>query len=53
MSCSAQRGAAFYKSADQYKVFGPNGEYWTGDRELSPMQNLLVGGKPANGSYDL
>ena len=43
----AQRGAAFYKSADEYKVFGPNGQYWTGDRELSPMQNFLVGGKMA------
>ncbi|HEX2657995.1 MAG TPA: DUF3570 domain-containing protein [Polyangia bacterium] len=43
----AQRGAAFYKNADEYKVFGPNGQYWTGDRELSPMQNFLVGGKLA------
>ena len=43
----AQRGAVFYKSADRYKVSGPNGQYWTGDRELSPMQNLLVGGKLA------
>ena len=41
----AQRGASFYRDARGYRLLGPNGQYWTGDRELSPMENLLVGGK--------
>ena len=28
-------------------MFGPPGQYWTGDRELSPMGNYLLGGKLA------
>jgi Protein of unknown function (DUF3570) len=43
----AQRGAAFYRDALGYRVLGPNSQYWTGDRELSPMRNFLVGGKLA------
>jgi hypothetical protein len=43
----AQRGASFYRDAEGYADLGPNGQYWTGDRELSPMQNFLVGGKLA------
>jgi hypothetical protein len=43
----AQRGAAFYMDSRDYSLFGPNGQYWTGDRELSPMGNYLVGGKLA------
>ena len=42
-----QRGASFYRTAEDYRLYGPNGKYWTGDRELSPMQNYLVGGKLA------
>jgi hypothetical protein len=42
-----QRGANFYRDARDYRLFGPIGKYWTGDRELSPMQNYLVGGKLA------
>lgn len=43
----SQRGASFYEDAQAYFLHGPNGKYWTGDRELSPMQNFLVGGKMA------
>ena len=30
-----------------YRTLGPAGQYWTGDRELSPMGNYLLGGKLA------
>jgi Protein of unknown function (DUF3570) len=43
----SQRGASFYRNADDYRLHGPNGQYWTGDRELSPMRNYLLGGKLA------
>jgi hypothetical protein len=43
----AQRGASFYRDARGYRLYGPNSQYWTGDRELSPMRNFLVGGKLA------
>lgn len=42
----AQRGAQFYMTPQDYRG-GPNGRYWTGDRELSPMGNYLLGGKIA------
>jgi hypothetical protein len=42
-----QQGASFYRDALDYRNLGPNGAYWTGDRELSPMQNMLFGGKLA------
>jgi len=42
---TAQGGAVFYEDAQTYFLHGPNGQYWTGDRELSPMQNLLTGTK--------
>jgi hypothetical protein len=42
-----QSGASFYKDAVGYRNTGPNGLYWTGDRELSPMSNYLTGGKVA------
>ncbi len=42
-----QSGASFYRDADGYRVLGPAGQYWTGDRELSPMRNYLVGGRMA------
>ena len=57
----SQRGASFYRDAEGYRLFGPTGQYWTGDRELSPMKNLLGGLKlayvytpenPGKGSVD-
>jgi hypothetical protein len=42
-----QTGASFYRTSEGYRTLGPAGQYWTGDRELSPMSNLLVGGKLA------
>jgi len=42
-----QSGASFYRSATDYLQLGPGGQYWTGDRELSPMSNYLAGGKLA------
>jgi hypothetical protein len=42
-----QGGASFYRDAEGYRIFGPAGQYWTGDRELSPMGNYLVGAKLA------
>lgn len=42
-----QGGASFYRDAQEYQIFGPPGQYWTGDRELSPMGNYLLGGKVA------
>jgi hypothetical protein len=40
-----QSGASFYRGANDLRILGPTGTYWTGDRELSPMSNYLVGGK--------
>jgi Protein of unknown function (DUF3570) len=40
-----QGGASFYRNSDGYRILGPAGQYWTGDRELSPMGNYLLGGK--------
>lgn len=37
-----QSAAAFY--SDDY-VLDPRGQYFTGDRELSPMRSLLIGGQ--------
>jgi len=42
-----QSGASFYRDAIGYQTLGPAGQYWTGDRELSPMGNYLFGGKIA------
>jgi hypothetical protein len=42
-----QGGASFYRDAIGYQTLGPPGQYWTGDRELSPMGNYLLGGKLA------
>jgi hypothetical protein len=42
-----QSGASFYRDGEGYRVNGPAGQYWTGDRELSPMSNYLVGGRMA------
>jgi len=42
-----QTGALFY--SDDYTggepMNGPSGQYWTGDRELSPLSSFLVGGR--------
>jgi hypothetical protein len=42
-----QTGALFW--SDDYTGgeprFGPRGQYWSGDRELSPLQSYLVGGR--------
>jgi hypothetical protein len=38
----SQSGAAFY--SDDY-VLQPQGQYFTGDRELSPMQSVMLGGQ--------
>ncbi len=42
-----QNGASFYRDGEGYRTLGPAGQYWTGDRELSPMSNYLVGGRLA------
>jgi hypothetical protein len=42
-----QSGASFYRDGIGYLTRGPGGQYWTGDRELSPMSNYLAGGKIA------
>jgi hypothetical protein len=42
-----QGGASFYKTATGYWLSGPNGQYWTGDRELADMGNYLLGGRVA------
>ncbi len=42
-----QSGASFYRDGQGYRVNGPAGQYWTGDRELSPMSNYLIGGRMA------
>lgn len=40
-----QTGAVFYRSAPNYEILGPPGQYWTGDRELAPMGTLTGGFK--------
>lgn len=40
-----QQGAIFYRDGAGYRTLGPAGKYWTGDRELSPMTNILAGGR--------
>jgi hypothetical protein len=40
-----QGGASFYRSSSELRIKGLTGEYWTGDRELAPMANYLLGGK--------
>jgi hypothetical protein len=39
----AQSGAIFFRTATEYRTLGPVGQYWTGDRELSPLQTGLAG----------
>jgi hypothetical protein len=40
-----QSAATFFKDAFFYETEGPAGAYFTGDRELSPVRNVLVGAK--------
>jgi hypothetical protein len=40
-----QTGAKFWRDAIDYQAAGPAGQYFTGDRELAPLRDLLVGGK--------
>ncbi len=42
-----QTGASFYRTSRDYQTLGPAGQYWTGDRELSPMSNFLGSAKLA------
>jgi hypothetical protein len=38
-----QSGVIFYRTATQYRTLGPVGHYWTGDRELAPLETALAG----------
>jgi hypothetical protein len=40
-----QSAATFFKDAFYYQTESTAGEYFTGDRELSPVRNATVGGK--------
>lgn len=40
-----QSAAKFFKDAFYYQTLSTAGEYFTGDRELSPVRNATVGGK--------
>jgi hypothetical protein len=42
-----QSGAIFFRTANDYRTLGPVGQYWTGDRELSPLRTLMAGGSLA------
>lgn len=44
---SQQTAAVFFKDAFFYEVESAAGAYFTGDRELSPVRNILVGAKLA------
>lgn len=40
-----QTAATFFKDAFYYETESTAGEYFTGDRELSPVRNITLGGK--------
>jgi hypothetical protein len=40
-----QTAAKFFKSAEDYALMGPAGQYFTGDREHEPFRDILAGGK--------
>ena len=40
-----QSEATFFKDAFYYDTTGPAGEYFTGDRELAPIRNIMTGVK--------
>jgi len=42
-----QSSASFFKTATDYELTGPAGQYFTGDREHSAVRDLLAGGKLA------
>jgi hypothetical protein len=42
-----QTAASFYRTSRGYQTEGPAGQYWTGDREMSPMSNYLASLKTA------
>ena len=39
-----QGSATFFRTAQDLRLLGPTGKYWTGDRELASLSNLMVGG---------
>jgi hypothetical protein len=43
----SQTGALFYSNdyTGGEPLYGPRGQYWTGDRELSPLSSFMVGGR--------
>jgi hypothetical protein len=43
----SQTGALFYSNdyTGGEPRFGPRGQYWTGDRELSPLSSVMLGGR--------
>jgi hypothetical protein len=40
-----QGGAIFFRTPPDYRTLGSAGEYFTGDRELAPLSNLMAGVK--------
>ncbi len=40
-----QTAATFFRDAFFYETLSTAGDYWTGDRELSPVRNATLGGK--------
>ena len=40
-----QGGAIFFRTPSELRLLGPTGAYFTGDRELAPLSNLLGGVK--------
>ena len=40
-----QSAATFFRDAFFYETLSTAGEFWTGDRELSPVRNATLGGK--------
>ena len=40
-----QSSASFFKTATEYELTGPAGQYFTGDREHAALRDFLVGGK--------
>ncbi|HKE18140.1 MAG TPA: DUF3570 domain-containing protein [Kofleriaceae bacterium] len=47
-----QTEASFFKDAFFYDTEGPAGAYFTGDRELAPVRNVLAGGKLSYIGFD-
>jgi Protein of unknown function (DUF3570) len=49
---SQQSEASFFKDAFFYDTEGPAGAYFTGDRELAPIRNVLTGAKLSYIGFD-